>query len=135
MNMTISQKSRHCIGGGRIRRIEKDSKATSIRMDKYCLRDNERIVNIIGTLQQIQTAKILLNNALKSRYRNSRSNPCNMKEVNHVIWKLTSKIESFNVKLLWSNKFSKWKSHYYYLFPNRMFFKSFELILGNGDPI
>ena len=83
--MTISQKSRHCIGGERIRRIQKDSKATAIRMDKYCLRDNERIVNIIGTLQQIQTAKILLNNALKSRYRNSRSNPCNMKEVNHVI--------------------------------------------------
>ena len=81
MNKTISQKSRRCIGGTRIRYIQKESKVTGIRIDKYCLKDNKRVVNIIGTLQQIQTAKILIKNALESRYshqRNSRNNPCNM---------------------------------------------------------
>ena len=74
MNQTTLQKSCHFAGA----KIQMDSN-TDITMKPG--KNNEKILTITGTLEQIQTAKILLKNTLKSdsRQRNSRNKPCNMK--------------------------------------------------------
>ena len=58
-------------------KIQEDSKATDIRMEKNCVSNtNGRITSITGTLQQIQKAKTLLKKAV---LENSRIDPSNMK--------------------------------------------------------
>ena len=75
-------KSRHCAGGSRIEKIRKDCKADiTINQGK----DNRRIVIITGTLQQIETVKIILKNTLQF-FQKSRNDPCNMK-INFKNWK------------------------------------------------
>ena len=77
-------KRRHYAGGSRIGKIRKDSKADITINKKERRKDIGRIVVITGTLQQIETAKILLKNALQFQkgtvnLQNSRNNPCNRK--------------------------------------------------------
>ena len=93
MNQTVWRKSCYCAGGSRVRKIQEDSKS-EILISKKTRKDNGRIVTITGTMQQIQTAKILLKNTLKI-YQN--------------LW-LTLKIEISNLKLFWSNIFPNWQN-------------------------
>ena len=92
MNQTVWRKSCYCAGGSRVRKIQEDSKS-EILISKRTRKDKGRIVTITGTMQQIQTAKILLKNALESDKcnRNSRNDPCNMKS-NLKNWKIQCQI-------------------------------------------